>query len=430
MMRLAWCGPWNSRSAIATFGHFIVTELLARHHEVTVFRSEVGQALNEEALPTLARVENLRTTNVPTLSHSFDGVIANIGDHYPFHGSIIDLLGHCPCLAIFHDGLIANLAATWAYDVAAGESSLRELAQQLYGDAAWKEGKPYWDWGQIELQVSARPMTEWLTPLVAGIVTHSEFWAPRMRAACSGKVDVVPLAFPDFKVPPPRKRGEKLVVATIGHINPNKRADQVLAAIASDPILRARCEYWLLGPIDETERKRLVRLSSDLGISPPRFTGWLSDAELRAEMSEVDVISCLRYPLLEAGSASLVTAMYAARPTLVSWHGVYAEVPDDAVLPCTPGQEATDVATHLRAILADPSAGLAMGQRARAHALEFHSAAYYVDRLLPAVVAATEVAPAIGAACRLGKLLGNFGIGPNDPAVSRIVRNLSETLAI
>ena len=273
-------------------------------------------------------------------------------------------------------------------------------------------------------------MTEWLTPLAAGIVTHSAFWAPRMRAACSGRVDILPLAFPDSGMPPPRAHQGRLVIATIGHINPNKRADQVLLAIASDPVLRARCEYRLLGHVEGPEQERLEHLSADLGIPPPRFTGWLSDAALHAEMAEVDVISCLRHPVLEAGSASLVTAMYAARPTLVSWHGVYAEVPDDIVYQCTPGQEAGDVAAHLRAILVEPDAALAMGQRARAHALQVHSAAYYVDRLLPAIAAATEAAPAIAAARRLGKVLGRFDIGPNDPAVSRIAGNLSDMLAL
>jgi glycosyltransferase involved in cell wall biosynthesis len=331
---------------------------------------------------------------------------------------------------IFHDGMIANLAHGWAHQAAAGESSLRALVRRLYGEDAWLDGTPYWDWDHVEKLAAARPMTEWLTPLAAGIVTHSEFWVPRMQAACSGKVDVLPLAFPDNDMPEPRTHQGRLVIATIGHVNPNKRTDQILLAIASDSALSARCEYRLLGHVEGPERKRLEHLSADLGIPPPRFTGWLSDEDLRAQMAEVDVISCLRYPLLEAGSASLVTAMYAARPTLVSWHGVYAEVPDDVVLHCTPGQEAGDVAAHLRAILAEPDAALAMSQRARAHALQVYSAAYYVDRLLPAIAAATEAAPAIAAARRLGKLLGRFDIGPNDPAVSRIAGNLSDMLAL
>jgi hypothetical protein len=428
-MRLAWLGPWNTRSAIASFGRFVVSELLARNYDVTVFRTEVGGSLNEPLLPTSARVQDLHTIDSHTLSRSFDGVVANIGDHFPFHGAIFGALEHCPCLLIFHDGMLANLAARWAHE-AAGESTLRTLVRKLYGEEAWVEGTPYCDWDQIEKQAAARPMTEWLTPLAAGIVTHSAFWAPRMQAASSGRVDILPLAFPDVGMPPPRMHQRRLVIATIGHINPNKRADQVLSAIASDPLLRARCEYRLLGHVEGPEQKRLEGLSTDLRLPPPRFTGWLSDAALHAEMAEVDVISCLRYPVLEAGSVSLVTAMYAARPTLVSWHGVYAEVPDGIVLRCTPGQEATDVAAHLRAILAAPDAARAIGQRARAYALQVHSATNYVDRLLPALAAATEAAPAIAAARRLGKLLATLNVDPNDPAVSRIAEYLSDMLPL
>ena len=73
--RLAWCGPWNTRSAIATFGRLVVSELLARNHEVTVFRTEMGGALNEPLLPISVRVENLhtidgRTPAVPSMASS------------------------------------------------------------------------------------------------------------------------------------------------------------------------------------------------------------------------------------------------------------------------------------------------------------------------------------------------------------------------
>ena len=58
--------------------------------------------------------------------------------------------------------MIANLAAGWAHLAAAGESSLRTLVRSLYGEDAWVDGTPYWDWDQIEIQAAARPMTEWL----------------------------------------------------------------------------------------------------------------------------------------------------------------------------------------------------------------------------------------------------------------------------
>jgi glycosyltransferase involved in cell wall biosynthesis len=429
-MRLAWLGPWNEHSAVACFGGFVVSELLSRDHDVTVFRTETGGALQEPPLPTPALVKDLHTMEGHTLNCSFDGVIANVGDDYSLHGSIVRILEDCPCLVIFHDGMLANLAAGWAHVAAAGESSLRALVRRLYGDDVWSDGTASLYQHKMQRGAAVGPMTEWLAPLAAGIVTHSAFWAPRMRAACSGRVDILPLAFPDSDMPPPRKHQERVVVATIGEVGPHDRADQVLLAIASDPDLRAKCEYRSIGRAEDSQRERLERLSVELGLAPPRFTGWLQEAALQAEMAEVDVISCLRYPVLEAGSASLVTAMYAARPILVSSQGGYGEVPGDVLLHCRPGRETADIATHLRNVLANPDAALAIGQRARAYAKRLHSAARYVDRLLPALTAATEAAPAIAAARRLGKVLGQFDIDRNDPAIARIARNLSDMLVL
>ena len=271
-------------------------------------------------------------------------------------------------------------------------------------------------------------MLEWLAPMARGIITHSTTWAPRLRAATSGRVDVLPLAYPDAAFPPPRPLGARLVIATIGHVNPNKQADQVLRAIASDATLRAACEYRLLGHIERAEQERLTRLAQELGIAPPLFTGWLAPDKLHAAMAEVDVIACLRHPLLEAGSASLITALHAARPTLVSHQGVYAEVPADLVFACAPGQEAADVARHLRRILDDPASAQAQGQRGQAYAAQAHSAASYVNGLLAAVTAATSAAPAIASGRRLGQILGHFALAADDPAATRIARSLSEML--
>jgi glycosyltransferase involved in cell wall biosynthesis len=426
-LRLAWLGPWNTRSAIATFGHCVVTELVGRGHDVTVFRSEVGDALDFPVLPAPGAVTPLQEADPTQIARNFDGVIANIGDHFGYHGAIPRVMERVPCLAIFHDGLLANLAAGWAHHHPIGERWLRRMVESLYGTSAWPESTPFWV--DTEIIATHRPMLEWLAPLAGGVITHSTTWEPRLRAATSGRVDNLPLAYPDLDVPAPRTIGDRLVVATIGHVNPNKRADQVLSAIAGDAVLRDVCEYRLLGHVEDGELLRLTRLADDLGISRPLFTGHLSSEEMQNMMADVDVISCLRYPLLESGSASLISAMYSARPTLVSHHGTYADLPDGLVLPCAPGREAPDIAAHLRAILNDPAAAQAMGRQARAHALEVRSAARYVDKMLPAVAAAAASAPAITSAHQLGRTLGRFGLPADDPAALRIARNLSDMLA-
>lgn len=420
-LRLAWLGPWNGDSAIATFGRFIVDELAARGHEVTICRSEVGAELDKPPLSAPGPVLTPAALPTQTLARQFDGVIANIGNHYPYHGGLIPLLEQVPCLQIFHDGFLAHLAQGWAYNhFPSGERRLRTLVDCLYGAGTWPTEHAYLQ--DLEKAATHWPMTEWLAAMAAGIITHSHRWVPRLRAATSGRVDVLPLAYPGADFPPPRPLGQRLVIATIGHVNSNKRCDEVIRAIASDPLLRERCEYRLLGQAWPQERDRLEALAAELGVPPPRFSGWLSDEEMRAAMAEVDIVACLRHPVLEAGSASLIVAMRSGRPVLVSNQGVYAEIPPNLVLPCTPGAEAADVAVWLRSILANPRAATTIGQLSRNYPEKFFSAAHYVDGLLPAVEAATRTAPAVQMARHLGTIAGAWGISPDSPTVTRLSR--------
>ncbi|RDJ25196.1 glycosyltransferase [Bosea caraganae] len=423
MLRIAWLSPWNTKSAIATFGAPLVAELRRRGHEVSVFRTEVGAAAEIPSRCDSAPVRMLGATSPQQLRADFDGVIANIGNNFSYHGALPDLMDRLPVLGIFHDGFLAHLADVWAEDWLPASQSPRRLAEAVYGAG---NGGAAEFWLPLEQMVTERPMLEWLAPMVSGAVVHSHGWAGRLRAACSGAVTVQPLTMPDDGMPEPPQPGPTLVVATIGDVNPNKQADQVLRAIASRPDLKAHCQYRLIGEVGANQRTWLEGLAAELGIAPPRFTGWIDDDALKNEMRSVDVVCCLRNPIIEAGSASLITGMRSARPVLVSNHGVYADVPADLVLRCEPGREAADVARHLTAILADRAAAAAMGRRARAYVRETNSAERYVDGLLPALAAANAAAPAIGLARRLGRQFGELGMSPDSPQGQRLMAALSD----
>lgn len=424
-MDIAWLTPWNDRSAIASFSVDVVAELRKRGHSVRIFRSEVDAALDLQPLPDDSEVRALNIVHPQELRRGFDHVVANIGNHFPYHGALPRVLDAVPALGIFHDGFLAHFAAPWAQFWSANEHAPMTLADMVYGDPS-PSGHNYWL--PLEDMAAKRPMLEWVGSMVAGALTHSGHWAERLRVSCPGEVTIQPLSMPDDAMPPPRPWGERIVLATIGHINRNKQADQVLRGIASHPALRDRCEYHLLGQIEQSEREHLNAVALSLGMMPPSFTGWLEDAELRQRIAEVDVICCLRNPLLEAGSASLITAMRSARPVLVSNHGSYAEVPGDIVLRCTPGSEAPDLARHLLALLEAPEQAAELGQRARAYTFEVNTAASYVDALLPAMEAATAAAPQISAARLMGRQLGKLGLSAGHPQVLRTAQNLSDLL--
>ncbi len=187
-------------------------------------------------------------------------------------------------------------------------------------------------------------MLDWLSPMVSGAVVHSNFWASRLaRDLSSARSWFSRSPCPDDHMPaPPQPRDDRLVVASIGYVNPNRQVEQVLYALASHGELRRRCEL-------EVDRARYLEASArrskasalDLGLHKPGFTGWVEDAELRRLMASVDVLCRLRHPILETGSASLITGMRSARPVLVSAHGAYADVPDDLVLSLHPAVRST-----------------------------------------------------------------------------------------
>ena len=144
-------------------------------------------------------------------------------------------------------------------------------------------------------------MLEWLAPHTVAAVAHADHYAARLRAACPGPVEVIPLAMEFRDLPPPPPPWSRMTVAVIGHANPNKRIDQVILAVAASPMLRRCCRIRVIGSATEEARERLSAYARTLEIQPPEFTGWVSDEELRWQLRDVDVICCLRYPVLEGG---------------------------------------------------------------------------------------------------------------------------------
>lgn len=423
-LRIAWLGPWCEQSAIAAFGLEVVSEIEARGHDVIVFRSETGDLLLQAPLPGNRSVRHLTRNSMNELNWSFDHVIANIGDHFGFHGAIPDLLGKLSATVIFHDGFIASLAGIYAAQAFNSTESQAALVRLTHGPSVRVDDADPWS---LPLHVIAaeRPMLEWLARLASGCVTHSPIWADRLRSACAGPVEVIPLCYPDLEISSPRPIGDVLTISTVGHVNPNKRADQVIRALASDVELSQRCRYQLLGEIEDAERQRLSSLAEELNVPSPKFLGRLSEHDLRTSLTETDVIACLRHPVLEGGSASLITALLTARPTLVSHQAHYAEIPEGLVLPCHPGNEAPDVAKQLRWILDNKDQARTLGMRARQYALAVHVKNRYVDKLLKLAIQATELSPLVRAATKFGQILGSIGAEPDDPSISRVARELA-----
>ena len=332
----------------------------------------------------------------------------NLGDHYGFHGGALSILRDAAPLVILHDAWMGNFVHNW--QSAVGREHSLHVASFLDGLGGDESG--------------IAP----LCGLASGVVVHSAHYRGVVEAACPGPVMTIPLSHTSEALSPPRPIGEHLIVTTIGHVNKNRRADEVIRALGSSERLRDRVRYMLVGPVESDQKAHLLALACQVGAPAPHFTGWVPDDVLRLLMAGTDVFCCLRYPALEGASGSLIFSLLSGRPTLVSNHASYAEIPDGLVMKCTPGQEAADVACHLETVLDAPDAAQSMGRQAREFALENFAPATYATRLLQALDAATRAEPAIRVARMIGRQLAQLGMKADDPSVERMDKLLDSLL--
>ncbi len=426
-LRIAWATPWNERSSIAKdFSAGIVRELMERGHEVRILRTETGDAKRFPAIGLPVQVDFWDSVNAYALGDTSDVVAVNFGDYYPFHGAVLPEFAGAGVVGIFHDFFLSGLISEWAKEGRFTESFLPQLIETTYGAEEWQRNKSFWL--DTESMAKRRPLTEWLAGNVIACVAHARHYVGRLEGECPGPVKEIPLCELYDHLPPVQGRPDgQMTIATIGHQNRNKLADRVIAVIGKDGRLRKTYRYKLIGPIDKVYKAELERLASGYGVSL-ECTGWVSDEDLRRHLAGVHVMACLRNPVLEGASGSLLLALQSGRPTLVSDHGVYAEIPDDMVFACTPGDEERDVREHLGHIMDDYTGSIGTGARAQAFSRAFHAPKRYVDELIPFLHEAISARPAIMTARSVGNVLSTFGLDIKNPAIERVGKIMDDFL--
>lgn len=391
-MRILWATPYNVNSAIGRYSRMAAGELAARGHRVEILRieDETGAALPplDQAFP----LHGPAALDPAQLERDYDLAVVNYGDHMPFHAGALALAAATPALAVFHD---ANM-----------ENFLWGLRQRYPGVDALLARWP----APAESEAPER-LLALLAALAAGCVAHGPHYVERLRASCPGPVSQLTLCYPDIgAVPPAPDATGAFVVGCFGMINPNKQPERILRALAADPALRARARMRFIGPIQDGYREHLSARAAELGLSPPDFHGWVDDAQLCALIAQTHLLCCLRHPVTEGGSASVITALYSARPIVVNDVGSYSDIPDGLVRKIADGDDPAPLAAVMAQIAGDPQTAEAAAAKAAEHARTRYSARVYVDALEPLLAAALARTPVLRAARRMGARLHRMGL--------------------
>jgi len=368
-VRIGWATPFNIRSAVGKFSQIVCEELHARGHEVEVIRIESGAELDIDSIETELQVVGAAECDVA----AYDAFVVNFGNHAPYHAQLVTLLAKRSPIGIFHDMEMRDFQ--W------GLQHRHQLhLPLLVGIEPELAAK---DLGDL-VDPDARALLATLAALTCGAILHGPHYRATISAYCPGPVEVIPLCFPDMgtkRDTKPLKPG--LRVTIFGVISDYKQPGRVIEALA---LLRPRfghVELHLAGTAEDRVREVLVAQTKRLGLKPPLFHGYVSEESLQNIIEGSHAVCCLRYPVTEGGSASLVTALFRARPLIVSDIASYSMVPDELAYKVSYGDDPADLADALSDIFADQTAADARAAMAREWASDRFSAPAYVDAIEP-----------------------------------------------
>lgn len=375
-MKILWATPFNEFSAVGRFSSEVCAALASAGHEIEIMRTEIGESL---LLPPRSTAFNIVPPEALNDASSWDMVVANLGNHAPFHGGCFQILTRCVPFLILHDAEMRDFA--W------GAKQL--LSIDVHGLVP-ASGAPL---ERAIVDAAARLHLGFYASMSCGAVVHGPHYRECVETCCPGPVGMLQLSFPDIGALPPRPAANKpFRIVIFGHINPNKQVDRVMRA-ASLLAGQFETELHLVGMIHDQVRDHCRSLAAELGVAAPVFFGQVQDEELCRQLAAAHVVCCLRHPVSEGGSASLATALYAARPVIVADAASYSMVPDEFVWKVSYGEDPGDVADRLAAILSDLPLADKRAAAGTAWALEAFSAKQYADALLPLLTAALALSP-------------------------------------
>jgi glycosyltransferase involved in cell wall biosynthesis len=418
-MNFLFFTPAASSSAIGRVTQLVGTELMASGHTVTIVRTEDYALLGTP--PHQFRTKMVcwdDTDGVFRVARDADAVVYQIGDSFPFHRGCLEWLPSLPGIVCLHDYFLGDLFRGWA---GARWTVAQAILQSCYGEEvaasyfAYDNPEDY-----IEGTREKAPMTEWVAAMATGVITHSSWDIQRVLRSYPGPVEVIPLAYDKPKASPatgsgsasgPAGRSAKvdgMLILSIGRINANKRIDSVLRAIGTSPHLRNTAILRLVGHIESNVQARLSALAHSLGVRL-LISGEVDDATLAQAIERADVVCCLRFPPLEAASASAIEAMLYGKPVIVTDTGFYRELPDDCVCKVRPDHDIGDLQEKLVFLSQHPAERSALGCRAAQWATATFSPRLYAVRLADFALRAARTQPVIEASRFFSNLLVSWG---------------------
>lgn len=410
-MKLVIFTPFARSSAIGRVTALIVKALLQQGHSAVVIRTEQESLLLSPTHGCEAEVIPWTDAKaVRAAVDDADALVYQIGNNYAYHCGGLHWLAMLPGIVCLHDFLVAHLFMEWAQGRRA--QAERVLTEWYDADAATEFFSPADSEAFIERAGRLFPMTEWICSMALAVVSHSHWGMRRVANSCPGPLRVLPLP---YDAPSCTRHATtaghsdgSVNVLTVGHVNPNKRIDSVIRAIGSSTALRSTVRYRLCGLIEPRMAVQLTALAHAHGVNL-EISGETDSVVLQGAMNDADIVCCLRWPSLEAASATTIEGLLYGKAVVVTDAAFYSELPDDCVQKISVTDEIAELRAALEHLCANTEARRAMAMRGQEWATRTFSATSYAEQLEDLVQLVATASPAINMAGDILNQMSEWG---------------------
>jgi glycosyltransferase involved in cell wall biosynthesis len=384
--KIAWYTPFHGQSGIGRRVQ-TVAPLLSQHgYDVVVIRSEDDAVADaSEPLPTplpVLRARDLEPNRAARLRR-FDAVLYSVGNNYGNHRYAVEHQGTRRGVVLLCDRVLNG----FVFAAHGGVGGLLEAIEDERGEKEALRLQELHAIGQIGLfeLLHEPPLWRFAVKGALAVIVHSTTHQVAIEQGQRAPVLALPLPAPTRPPRSPRRHispGGPITLLTFGHIAVNKRCHDVVAALGGSVDLRERCTYVVAGTATDMDfEERMSESARELGVRLERRMGYLDEDDLVDLIDRADVVLCLRSPLTEGGSGTLLDALHRGKPTIVLGHGVFSELPPDVVVSVDPADIVEGVREALLGLIDDPVSLAALGDRAAEFADDHYSRQRYAGQL-------------------------------------------------
>lgn len=346
--KLAWVSPLPpDNGGVAAYSASLLHEIGA-DYSVTLVTSHRADALPEDlrlfprVKPDVYDLLSQRGEFLPVV-HICNNVAQGAT---PFEWQWRSRRKHCDALAIVHDlnihgFLLDYMVRNESPSAGCGREGYRALLGHAHGEAGIQEAGQVLESGQFP-DIPRFPCHRYITQVSRAVVTHS-LWGKARLENCSDAAPVFlmplgiehPLRADETSVA--RFRNERsadsgdMLIVCAGFLEPSRRIDVVIAALANLARLGVSAKLVLAGKAEPSHREWLGRVAEAHNVrGRVEFLDYLSrDDEFLTCLAAADVVVHLRHPTNGESSATILRALSLGRPVIVSNSDSYRELPDE-----------------------------------------------------------------------------------------------------